>query len=479
MDPCLFPPVLREHGDRAATAALRPMALRELAIMRRLNMGNLPEVSRTLRFDDGRAIVCARTGGREVVHLYAPLDRERPDGTMPGLRRRLPERDRTAVYVIPGCVARYDGVDGLENAIPDGPLSGWSLGTGSRVNRLPFAGLGLPRPGTVPEAGLVRDVTAFELPGGDGSGLLYGPGHIPSAGAFALSCLFRLKSPLPYDYTFDDRGVLSPIRCLVLQTDDSERFSWSCPGSLSPVLGYCQPHLHPGWSEDATYPWAPWNEDFAGHVERVTGIRRVDESCPDAPLLAPAQNGDAYRDARGLAYPHPHGFVAGMRLAGLFIADGDRLLAGRIADFPGEAGMPVIRTGSIPLNVWHHAVVSHAPDGTTTLSLAALDQHPAQWDLWRTRQGVTEMDMGQGYAASGVNAGTLYSRGGTHAVSSFRMNAALDVALIRFFHQALDEDQAGLLHCEAFCGEYAADEYEIGPIEAAGLTPIVIGRHAQ
>jgi hypothetical protein len=71
-------------------------------------------------------------------------------------------------------------------------------------------------------------------------------------------------------------------------------------------------------------------------------MKRVEQSCPDAPLLAPdGSAGDPYLDARGAAYPHPHGFVVGMRFAGLFIAHGDRLLAGRISDFPAStAGIP-------------------------------------------------------------------------------------------------------------------------------------------
>lgn len=479
MDPVFFPPVVRLHGDPAAAMSLRQDAMRELDTLRRLNVCGLSEVSRTVRFDDGRAIVCAITGGRETAHLYAPAVRSRRHASPVAGGRRRHERDDSAVFVIPGCVARYDGTGDLQNALPDGALSGARLGLGARTATLPFEQTGLPSPGLVPEAGLSRSFDAFELPGGQGSGILYGAGHIPSCGAFSISCLFRLKASLAYDYTFDERGVLSPIRCHVLQSADGEDFTWSCPGSLSPVAGYCQPHFHPGWSETVTYPWSPWNEDFENRTQLLHGVRRVEQSCPDAPLLASAEDGaKAYTDAKGHAYPHPHGFVAGMRLAGLFIADGDRLMAGRIADFSSEIGLSPILTPSIPLGVWRHAVLSHAADGATTLYLAAADQKPWRRDVWRTRQGVSDLDMSQGYAASGVNSGALVSQDTGETISSFRMNAALDVALIRFFHHALDDDQAGLLHDEAFNGEYAADEFEIGLIEAAGLTPIVIGRRA-
>ncbi|MDQ7831398.1 MAG: hypothetical protein RDU30_06685 [Desulfovibrionaceae bacterium] len=479
MDDFAPPPVVREHGDRLEAAALRPMARRELAAMHRQNTGGLDAVSRTVRLDDGRVILCRRQAGQDMMDLYAPIRREGRPPTPPPRTRRRPGLDGS-FFVIPGCVARYDGVSGLENAIPDGPLAGSRLGTGLRVSLLPFADTDLPDPGVVPETGDERVYNAFRLPGGEGSGLLYGPGHIPASGAFSISCLFRLTQRLDYDYAFEDRGVLSPIRPYVLETLDREAFTWSCPGSLSPVAGSCQPDFHPGWTEEITYPWPPHTGDFSRPAERLTGIRRVSESCPDAPLLAPDGPGESpYRDDRGDAYPHPHGFVTGMRLAGLFIVDGDRLLAGRLADVEADGGLAPIRTPPLPLWSWRHAVFSCAADGAAVLSLAAQDQTPEAWAAYAAPQSARAMDMGGGYAASGVNSGHFISENTGERISGFRMNAALDVALVRFFHHALDADQARLLHFEAFRGEFAADDFEAGPLAAKGLSPIVIGRQAQ
>jgi len=472
-----IPPAVREFGDRQAAAALRPAAWRELAAMRRQNVNDLDAVSRTVRFDDGRVIACRRLGGRELVHLYAPPARDRRSAAVETGTRLRPAPDGH-FYVIPGCLARYDGVSGLQNAIADGLLAQWRLGTGSRVAILPFDQTGLPDPGVAPLAGWERSFNAFSLPGGEGSGLLYGPGHIPTSGAFSVSCLFRLTSRLNYDYTFDDRGVFSPIRPYVLQSLDGETFTWTCPGSLSPVAGFCEPDFHPGWSEEITYPWAPWNEDFSRRTETLTGIKRVSQACPDAPLLTPdGAAGSPYRDAQAAAYPHPHGFVAGMRTAGLFVADGDRLLAGRISDFSTQYGFAPILTPSLDLGVWRHAVLSYAEGGATVLHLAAQGQTPDQWAAYETVQPVGAMAMDQGYAASGVNSGFFVSDRTGERISGFRMNAAMDVALVRFFHHALDADQARLLHYEAFFGEFVADEFEAGPLAAQGLTPIVIGRH--
>ncbi|MFZ5813458.1 MAG: hypothetical protein ACOY4F_15585 [Thermodesulfobacteriota bacterium] len=475
----LFPPVIREHGDTLAAAALRPAARRELDTLARVNVNDLDVVSRTVRFDDGRVIVCRRVGGRDLVDIHAPTRRLRTAG---GREPALPPRhgEEGFFYVIPGCVARYDGPGDLVNAIPDGPLAGWTVGTGSAVALLPFSETGLPDPGVVPETGDERVYDAFRLPGGAASGLLYAPGHIPASGAFALSCLFRLRERLEYDYTFDEKGVLSPVRPYVLRSGDGVDFTWTCPGSLSPVIGFCEPMAHPDWVEEITYPWSPWNEDFAEKTEEVAGIKRVEQSCPDAPLLAPdGSAGDPYLDALGAAYPHPHGFVVGMRLAGLFIADGDRLLAGRISDFSSQYGRDPILTGSLNMGVWHHAVLSSAEDGTTTLHLAVDGQEPGDWTTYAAAQPVGDMDMGGNYPASGVNAGYLVNDRSGERIGGFRMNAALDIALPRFFHEALDADQARLLHEEAFCGRFVADECEMAAIAAKGLTPIIIGRSDQ
>ncbi|QLA21272.1 hypothetical protein [Desulfolutivibrio sulfoxidireducens] len=474
-----FPPVIREHGDTLAAAALRPAAWRELDTLVRLNVNDLDVVSRTVRFDDGRVIVCRRVGGRDLVDIHAPRPRSRPRGEREPSPPPRPVEEGF-FYVIPGCVARYDGSGDLVNAIPDGPLSGWTVGTGAAVAILPFEDTGLPDPGVVPETGDERVFDAFRLPGGAASGLLYAPGHIPASGAFALSCLFRLRERLEYDYTFDEKGVLSPVRPYVLQSGDGVDFTWNCPGSLSPVIGFCEPMAHPDWVEEVTYPWSPWNEDFSENTEDVAGIKRVEQSCADAPLLAPdGSAGDPYLDAGGKAYPHPHGFVVGMRFVGLFIADGDRLLAGRISDFATGYGYEPILTGSLELGAWHHAVLSYEKDGTATLFLAVHGQEPDDWKTYAAAQPVGAMDMGQDYPASGVNAGYLVNDKSGERISGFRMNAALDIALPRFFHEALDADQARLLHEEAFCGRYVADECEMAAIAAKGLSPIIIGRSDQ
>ncbi len=477
--PFAAPSPVIERGDPARTAALRGAGERELAVMRQVNTDDLRICSRTLILPDGSRVVCRREFDREWVTVYAPFSRggDAPGSSAP---RGRPAREGS-FYVIPGCVARYDGLggkDGLGNNIPDGDLAGWSLGLGVRTGSIPMAGTGLPEPAPLPGGsgldgeGRGRNFTAFSLPGGSGSGLLYADGHIPRTGAFSVSCMFRLNEVLAFDYGFEEKGILSPILARVLLSDDGDQWTWDCPGSLSPLLGFCSPQMHGDWLESVTYPWAPWNEHFAAQDQSLRGARRIDSRCPGAPLL----EGAAYVDARGAAYPHPAGFVTGVQSAGLFIYDGNRLMASKISDFHAQYAYPPILSRRLETGVWHFAAMSYEADGETRLYLARLDGADAALEAGAGRQPVCELDEAFVRAASGVNGYFIVNtQDGSH-ISQFRMNPAMDLAMPRFFHHALSPDQAELLFLEAAGEAFVADAFEAGELMDKGFTPIVIGR---
>lgn len=462
--------VAGDVADDLRLGGLRAVALRELATMHRENVLDLPVCSRSLRLDGGETIVCRRVGALDSVEIVAPPHRERvrPVRPLPGPR----PGDDGFFYAIPDCLARYDGGSGPENAIPDGALAGWSLGSGNDVTVGDPADAGLLLSDGMPEAGIVREPGVFVLPGGAASGLLFGREHIPDSAPFSVSCLVRLRAPLEYDYIYDARDVLNPLRPYLLRSDDGDSFVRDCPGSLSPLLGFCSPHIHPGWTVDITYPWSPWNEDYAANTERLVGARRVDTVCDGAPLLA----GDAYRDARGAAYPHPHGFVIGLQAAGLFLANGDCLLGARLSNFESQFGYAPAQTDPLECGVWHHVVMTHKADGTVRLYLAREDDATAA--VYGGRQPLCAMDDACAYQMCGVNAWTLRNGDTGQAIGAYRMNPAMDVALPRFFHYALSSEQAYLLQLEAFTGLFVADDHETAQAAALGLTPITIAKEA-
>uniref|UniRef100_I2PYP0 Uncharacterized protein n=1 Tax=Desulfovibrio sp. U5L TaxID=596152 RepID=I2PYP0_9BACT len=461
---------LRFDGDAAALAGLRGAALRELDTMRRENVFDLPVYGRHLRLPGGEAIVCSRIGLLETVTIRAPGAGEpRPAGRI--ALPALPDPDGY-FYAIPGCLARYEGLSTLGNAIPDGPLAGWTVGLGGDVTVVTASRAGLPEPPGLPAAGIGRELGVFVLPGGAASGLLFGRDHIPDAAPFSVSCLVRLREPLAYDYTYDARGVLNPFRAYFLQSADGRDFVWDCPGSISPLLGFCSPHLHPDWVETVTYPWAPWNEDFAARTELLAGARRAGTACPDAPALAR----EAYRDAAGQAYPDPEGFVLGLQAAGLFVYNGNRLLGARLSHFETQTGYVPALSDPLECGVWHHAVLTHEADGAVTLYLAREDRAAA--DAYAGVQPLCAMDAACAWQASGVNAWTLANGRTGQAIGAYRMNSAMDVALPRFFDYALSPGQAYLLQLEALAGLFVADDHEVVQAAGAGLTPITIAKEA-
>lgn len=472
---CAPPPTVRITGGALAGEALRGAGARELETLRRLNPMDLEICSRTLRLNDGSVVACRREFGREFVDIRAPQAGERA-GAKAGLENLRRERERY-FYVIPGCVARYDAVFGVGNNIPDGALAGWSLGLGVNTTVLPFEATGFFTPGSVGETGLWREFNAFSLPGGYGSGLLYARGHIPEAGAFSVSCLFRLNAPLEFDYAYADKGTLSPILSRVLLSEDGQYWDWDCPGSISPLMGFCSPHLHYDWSESITYPWAPWNEDFAANSETLQGVRRIEERCPGAPLLAGGYPGSPFVDGLGRLYPHPAGFVAGVQGVGLFIYDGDRLMAAKMSDFKSQYAYAPVLSDRVAVGVWHFAAMTYEADGSARLYLAPEGQTDALAHF-AGNQPVCALDAAFDKTASGVNSYYIISDLTKERISQFRMNPAMDIAMPRFFHYALSPGQVRLLQLEATGGVFVADEHEAGELVAAGYEPIVIGREA-
>ena len=462
-------PRLRFQGDPNELAELRPLALHELDVMRRENVFDLPVYSRTLRLPTGERIVCRRTGMLDSVAIEARPSTRAETWDRHG--RSQPEPPEGSFYAIPECLARYEGLTDLTNAIPDGDLAGWTVGCGNAVTVCAPGEVGLPEPQGLPEADLNREVGVFRLPGGAGSGLLFGRTHIPDDAPFSVSCLVRLNASLAYDYTYDDRDILNPLRPYFLQSADGSTFTWDCPGDISPLLGFCSPHLHPDWTATITYPWAPWNENFNHNTEQLAGARRLTERpCPEAPLLAD----DGYRDALGNDYPYPYGFLMGLQAAGLFVYGGTRLLGARISNFETQTGYAPVLTDALELGLWHHVVLTHAADGTIRIYLARKDSRQA-WTYGGT-QPLCAMDTACSYTMCGINAWTLRNGTTGAAIGAYRMNPTMDVALPRFFHYALSASQAFLLQQEALDGLFVADDHEVAQGTAQGLTPITIER---
>ena len=124
-------PRLRLAGDAALLAPLRGDALRELAVMHRENVFDLPVYDRQVELESGERILCRRVGEQDYIEILGAQSGEAGEvAAAPAVR---PPRRDGEFYVIPDCLARYDGLDSLQNAVPDGALAGWTLGLGADV----------------------------------------------------------------------------------------------------------------------------------------------------------------------------------------------------------------------------------------------------------------------------------------------------------------------------------------------------------
>ena len=303
---------------------------------------------------------------------------------------------------------------------------------------------------------------------------------MPGNATFSFSCAFRLNESLEYDYSFDERGILNPVRSYYLKSSDGKKWTWDCPGSLSPVIGWASPQYFTSDAESVTFPWAPWNDDFT-HESLVTGFRAADNACSGAPRLADAWSASSpYWDANDPPnpYPYPKGFITGMRFFGLFVYNGCQLLCGRLNDFMGQYQLSPIVTPGIGLGQWLHATVVQEADGVLNLYLAnKTTKNGAHYSAMSLLDGMeppTVYDAPYDYVFVGYNSWYVKLLTNAEKISHFSMNPRIDVCLPRFYGRSLTMAEAMLLHREALDGVFVADDFEVGQIETAGFVPVLV-----
>jgi len=467
---------VRYSGDIQAGVERIGLVIQQLQLLKNLNIQNLPLYQTSRGYDDGSQITVFRQGNVYSAAVYVP-----PKSTI-----KIPALEKGQVYWIPGCVARYDAAvlsslaksDALHwiNSIPTGTLSKEVLRYRSDVSLSARQACGLPVMQSMPEAGITRDGGVFKCSGGVNSGMYLSKEHMPDEAIFSFSCAFRLHKKLEYDYTFDEKGVLNPVRPYYLKKNNGGQWTWDCPGSLSPVIGWASPQYFTADYEKVTFPWSPWNDDFTKKTS-VTGLKAVDIACADAPLLA---DSSPYWDKKDPpnAYPYPKGFIVGMRFCGLFIYNGNQLLCGRINDFTKQYQLSPIITSEISLGQWFHAVVVQGKNGTLNLFLAnGAAKDTTQYTTMSQIQSMTPptvYDSKYDYVFLGYNSWDINILTTNERISHFSMNPQIDICIPRFYRRDLTKAEALLLHVEAFGKVFIADDFELGPLEATGFSPVTV-----
>jgi len=302
-----FPPVVRWHlfGDEQAADQLRGVGSQLMAQLDRGNVNNLNQCSAVRQYDDGRKVEVVKCYNFYDINITCPVKKGKTFEEAPQL---VPQLEKGQFYWVPGCKARYDGVDGGANCIPDGKLAGEMIAdlrgsddTKSTQQWLSRKDAGLPSCGISAGGIVARNYGVFVLPGDAttteglkaASGLHVTTDHIPMSGSFSISCVARLNKKLEYDYSFSDKTdelncgytVWNPIKPRVLSSPDGKNWASLCPGSISPLIGSLIPSRFSSHYANFTYPWPVYNTNFVSNEIKYLGFREIGTICSDEPLL--------------------------------------------------------------------------------------------------------------------------------------------------------------------------------------------------
>lgn len=279
----------RYSGDEAAGRARMGLVCNALQTLHDVNVWGLQIYDHTVQFDDGTVVTAHRRGDQYWADVEVP--------------NRIPKLNEGEFYWIPGCKARYGFAEGKElyNEIPlkAGSVSGDTSNSGAGIAFLTIKEAGLPSPGVSPGGLIARLYRVCRLTGVDpdsgdsGSRLSLASSHIPTTGAFSISCVVRLREPIEMDYSFQyqteklNNGytVWNPIKARVLTSADGEKWSATCPGSIAPLVGYQIPSKFSNHWVKFSYPWPDYNNDFPSNAINQIGYREIYKTCENEPLM--------------------------------------------------------------------------------------------------------------------------------------------------------------------------------------------------
>lgn len=289
------------RGDERRADTLRGAALQLKASLDQGNVNALNQCSASRRYDDGSVIEVRKNYNFYELNIYCPHVEKKQEAAPVQI---VPPLEKGQFYWVPGCFARYGFKEGEElyNEIPvqPGSISGDTSNSGRGVSFEKLKDVGLPPPGTSPDGSITREYRTCKLieadpdSGYSGSSLNLSSVHIPSQGAFSISCVVRLREPIKMDYSFQYRTaelangytVWNPIKARLLTSTDGVTWSAACPGSLAPLVGYKIPSRFSNHWVNFTYPWPTYNNNFVTGMVSQIGYREIGTVCPDEPLMA-------------------------------------------------------------------------------------------------------------------------------------------------------------------------------------------------
>lgn len=177
---------------------------------------------------------------------------------------------------------------------------------------------------------------------------------------------------------------------------------------------------------------------------------------------------------------HPEGYMIGMNLLGMAWYNGNRIVAGKVADFQTEYALPPIASDPLNIGEWYHVCMTYDEDGKTNLYHTKLGVEIINTNT--SKQSISKFTNTDGFGyplkvhigADNWHLSPLMNSPVADYKSHWEYSSSMDICLLRFHHRALKKDEARLFLLEAFHGVFVADDAEAAQLIGAGLVPITL-----
>lgn len=259
--------VVRVHGDKVRAESYRGELAQFIAQVKLENINNYKVLTRYLDLPDGGYIRVFKNDNLIFADIICPaVETSTPVAETVDLKPAPTGR----FYWVPGCIGRYDFIDELSNGIPlkAGSVDGDTTNKGYGVSFVSRKAAGLPAPGVSPDGSIIRSYRVCQLEEADpdsglsGSRLEMASAHIPMEGPFSISCVVRLRKEIQIDYSFSSKTselasgytVWNPYKARFLFSDDGDKWTATCPGSIAPLVGYKIPSRFSDHWAKISYP---------------------------------------------------------------------------------------------------------------------------------------------------------------------------------------------------------------------------------
>ncbi len=177
---------------------------------------------------------------------------------------------------------------------------------------------------------------------------------------------------------------------------------------------------------------------------------------------------------------HPQGYMIGTNFLGLLWYNGNRILAGKVCYFETEYSLSPIVTDELDMGAWYHACLTMDAGGTCALYLTK--QGDSNTVIYKSVQSSVDFVAEDGFgeklklsvAADDWVMSSSKDSEATDYTSQWEFSSYMDITMMRFYHHALNKEEAVLLAKEAFGQAFVADDDEAGQLQGKGFQAVIL-----